>query len=62
MPPTKIHEIADFDVTQTLIDSAAQQYVANFLATFQEFPPRQNAASFSLEQVMEKLIVPNRNQ
>jgi arylsulfatase len=40
----------------------AQQYVGNFLATFQEFPPRQKAASFSLEQVMEKLAVPNLNQ
>jgi hypothetical protein len=40
----------------------AQQYVANFLATFKEFPPRQKAASFSLDQVMEKLTVPDMNQ
>jgi hypothetical protein len=40
----------------------AQQYVAGFLATFQEFPPRQKAASFSLEQIMEKMAVPNLNQ
>ena len=33
----------------------AQAYVGNFLTTFQEFPPRQKAASFSLEQVMQKL-------
>jgi arylsulfatase len=33
----------------------AQTYVGRFLQTFQEFPPRQKAASFSLEQVMEKL-------
>ena len=33
----------------------AQQYVGNFLASFQEFPPRQEAASFSLDQVMDKL-------
>jgi arylsulfatase len=33
----------------------AQEYVGKFLATFQEFPPRQKAASFSLEQVMDKL-------
>ncbi len=33
----------------------AQTYVGNFLATFKEFPPRQKAASFSLDQVMEKL-------
>ncbi len=33
----------------------AQTYVGRFLQTFQEFPPRQKAASFSLDQVMEKL-------
>jgi arylsulfatase len=33
----------------------AQAYVARFLETFAEFPPRQRAASFSLDQVMEKL-------
>ncbi|MEM7172846.1 MAG: arylsulfatase, partial [Pseudomonadota bacterium] len=33
----------------------AQQYVGQFLSTFQEFPPRQKAASFSLDKVMEKL-------
>jgi arylsulfatase len=33
----------------------AQAYVANFLKTFQDYPPRQKAASFSLEQVMEKM-------
>jgi arylsulfatase len=43
-----------------LIDRAyllvpAQTYVGRFLTTFQEFPPRQKAASFSLDQVMEKL-------
>jgi arylsulfatase len=43
-----------------LIDRAyllvpAQAYVGEFLATFREYPPRQKAASFSLDQVMEKL-------
>ena len=33
----------------------AQAYVGQFLATFQEYPPRQKAASFSLDKVMEKL-------
>ena len=33
----------------------AQAYVINFLETFKEFPPTQKAASFSLDQVMEKL-------
>jgi len=36
----------------------AQSYVGSFLATFQEYPPRQKAASFSLDQVMEKLTPP----
>lgn len=50
-----------------LIDRAyllvpAQQYVGNFLATFQEFPPRQKAASFSLDQVMDKLTAPGGAQ
>ncbi len=33
----------------------AQAYVAQFLATFAEYPPRQEAASFSLDQVMEAM-------
>jgi len=33
----------------------AQDYVANFLGTFKEFPPRQEAASFTINQVMEKM-------
>ena len=33
----------------------AQAYVGKFLATFREYPPRMKAASFSLDQVMEKL-------
>ena len=33
----------------------AQAIVGQFLATFKEFPPRQKAASFTIDQVMEKL-------
>ena len=33
----------------------AQGIVAQFLQTFQEFPPRMKAASFSLDQVLEKM-------
>jgi len=33
----------------------AQAYVANFLKTFKEFPPRQKPASFSIDQVMEEM-------
>lgn len=43
-----------------LIDRAwllvpAQAYVAQMLQTLKEFPPRQEPASFSVDQVMEKL-------
>jgi arylsulfatase len=34
----------------------AQAFVGKFLSTFREYPPRQKAASFSLDQVMEKLL------
>lgn len=33
----------------------AQSFVGEFLATFQEYPPRQKAASFALENILEKL-------
>lgn len=33
----------------------AQRYVGSFLQTFKDYPPRQKAASFSLEQVMKQL-------
>jgi arylsulfatase A-like enzyme len=33
----------------------AQKFVADFLQTFVEFPPRQKAASFTIDQVLEKL-------
>jgi arylsulfatase len=34
---------------------AAQKVVGTFLATFKEFPPRQRAASFTIDQAMQKL-------
>jgi arylsulfatase len=36
----------------------AQTLVARFLESFREYPPRQKAASFSLDQVIEKLTAP----
>ncbi|MDH4007505.1 MAG: arylsulfatase [Desulfuromonadales bacterium] len=36
----------------------AQAYVGNFLKTFKEYPPRQKAASFSLDKVMEQMQSP----
>ena len=58
--PYERSEITSNTYYDWLIDHAfllvpAQTYVGNFLTTFKEFPPRQKAASFSLDQVMNKL-------
>ena len=37
----------------------AQQYVGQFLATFKDYPPRQKAASFTIDQALEKLQQPS---
>jgi arylsulfatase len=60
MDPYEVADITSNTYYDWLIDHAymlvpAQAYVGKFLETFQEFPPRQKAASFSLDQVMEKL-------
>jgi arylsulfatase len=34
---------------------AASQIVAEFLKTFKEFPPRQKAAGFTIDQAMEAM-------
>ena len=34
---------------------AAQSIVGSFLATFKDFPPRQKAASFTIDQAMAKM-------
>lgn len=33
----------------------AQAVVARFLETFSAFPPRQKAASFTIDQIMDKM-------
>jgi arylsulfatase A-like enzyme len=45
----------DWVIDRVYLLVPAQAYVGRFLATFQEFPPRQKAASFSLDQVMDQL-------
>jgi hypothetical protein len=50
--------IIDWVLDRAYLLVPAQAYVGKFLATFQEFPPRQKAASFSLDQVMEKMKTP----
>ncbi|GLS43773.1 arylsulfatase [Methylobacterium brachythecii] len=45
----------DWLFTHAYLVVAAQAEVAKFMTTFQEFPPRQRAASFSVDQIMEKM-------
>ncbi|MBB5764411.1 arylsulfatase [Methylorubrum rhodesianum] len=45
----------DWFVSQPYIIFLAQDEVAKFLGTFREFPPRQRAASFSIDQIIEKM-------
>jgi arylsulfatase len=45
----------DWTIDHAFLLVPAQQYVADFLATFEEYPPRQKAASFTIDDVLEKL-------
>ncbi len=48
----------DWLVDRAYLLVPAQAYVGQFLRTFKEFPPRQKAASFSLDKVMDALLEP----
>jgi arylsulfatase len=45
----------DWFLNHDFIALAAQGIVSQFLETFKEFPPRQKAASFTIDQAMEKM-------
>ncbi|MFO0926216.1 MAG: arylsulfatase [Gemmataceae bacterium] len=45
----------DYMIDRAFLLVPAQQIVAKFLQTFKEYPPRQKAASFTVDQVMETL-------
>ena len=55
---TADHEGMDYErwrVEHLFVLVPAQAYVAKFLETFKEFPPRQKPGSFSIDQVMENM-------
>ena len=59
------HEAGDYDkwfIEHAFVLVPAQAIVAQHLATFQEFPPRQKPGSFSVDQAMEKLSGPEQQQ
>lgn len=45
----------DWLISRVYVLMPAQEETGKFLATFKEFPPRQRPASFSIDQLMEKL-------
>ena len=51
----------DWMIDRAYLLVPAQAYVGEFLMTFKEFPPRQKAASFSLDKVLEELATPTLN-
>jgi len=45
----------DWFVDHAFVMAPAQAYVANFLTTFKDYPQRQKAASFNLDEVLQKM-------
>jgi arylsulfatase len=45
----------DWYLSKAYLLLAAQAMVADFLSTFEDFPPRQKAASFTIDQALEKM-------
>ena len=48
----------DWYINHVFLLTPAQKHVGAYLSTFKEFPPRQKAASFSIDQVLEQLQTP----
>jgi hypothetical protein len=48
----------DWFLQNDFLALAAQGIVADFLKTFKQFPPRQKAASFTIDQAMQKMVSP----
>lgn len=45
----------DYVLDHAFLLIPAQEYVAKFIATFKDYPPRQKPASFSIDQVLETM-------
>jgi arylsulfatase len=58
--PYEMADITSNTYYDWLLDHAymlvpAQAYVGNFISTFKDYPPRQKAASFNLDEVLKKM-------
>jgi hypothetical protein len=45
----------DWQLDRVFLLVPAQDYVSKFLATFKEYPQRQKAATFNLDEVLQKM-------
>ena len=52
----------DWSIRHAFLVVPTQDVVAQFVATFKEFPPRQRPGSFSVEQVMDMIGQPAQEQ
>jgi arylsulfatase len=50
----------DWYIDRVFLLVPAQAYVGQFLATFKDYPPRQKAATFTIDRVMEQLTAPGQ--
>ncbi len=57
--PQEAMGYARWRIDRTFLLIPAQAYVAKFLGSFKEFPPRQKPASFNLDQVLQKMQQPS---
>lgn len=48
----------DWELDHAFMLVPAQAFVGQFLATFRDYPPRQKAASFTIQQILEKMSQP----
>jgi arylsulfatase len=48
----------DWELDHAFMLMPAQALVAEFLATFRDYPPRQKAASFTIQQILDKMSQP----
>jgi len=51
----------DWEIDRVFLFLAAQPYVGKFLSSFKEYPPRQKAAAFNLDDVMRSMEESGKN-
>jgi arylsulfatase len=51
----------DWYINKVYLAVPAQAYVARFLASFKEYPPRMKPGSFTIDKVLEKMSSPGEH-